>query len=141
MAIMPVLANQLLPLTVALSGIALAVGLAACPMQSLRLQHAFVLLSAATLVGILASFTRHKVRRSPYKRRVRLEFGIIPLALFWGFLLLTPEIPQVREGSARTQMTNDGKQIGLGMHSFYEMNKYLPTDIRDAADTPVLSCA
>ena len=36
-------------------------------------------------------------------------------------------------------MTNDGKQIGLGIQSFHDANKYLPTDIADAAGSPLLS--
>jgi uncharacterized protein DUF1559 len=140
MAILSFLANQLLPLTVALSGITLGVGLAACPMESLALQHAFVILSAITLLGLIASLVRHHLRRTPYERRVKLELGIIPLVLFWIFLVITyTDGSCVREASARTQMTNNGKQIGLAINSFDEGNKRLPRDMRNPVGTPLLS--
>jgi hypothetical protein len=137
MAVFSTLANQMLPLTTALSGITLAIGLCACPMQSLALQHAFVILSAVTVLGATASFAWHICRPTPYECRIKYEFGLIPLALFWGCLLIP--CSTVREAGARFMTTSNGKQIGLGMHSFHDANKHLPANICDVAGTPILS--
>ncbi len=140
MAILSFLANQLLPLTAALSGITLGIGLAACPMESLALQRAFVILSAVTLAGLIASLVRHNMRRTPYERRVKFEFGIIPLLLFWGFLIVSHAVfGGIRETGPRFMTTSNGKQIGLGVHSHHDEKGVLAADIRNQVGEPMLS--
>jgi hypothetical protein len=137
MAIFSAIANQLLPLTTALSGVTLAVGLCACPMYSLTLQHAFVFLSVVTVAGAAASFVWYVHRPVPYERRFKVGLGMIPFALFWGFLLSPCET--IREYSGRNLMASNGKNTGFAIHSFHDANRRLPGDIRDAANAPILS--
>jgi hypothetical protein len=137
MCVLSSLADRLPALTMCLCIVATLIGLFACPLESAGLQSAFRILSALTLPGVIGSFAWHMVRRTPYLRVVKIGYGIIPLLCFWLYLLSTYD--RIREASARTQMINNGKQIGLGAHSFDDVNKRLPSDVRNEVGLPLLS--
>jgi hypothetical protein len=61
------LANQILPATVVVSGITFGIGLAACPLRSSDVMHAFNVLSAVTALGVIASVFWYYKRRTPYQ--------------------------------------------------------------------------
>ncbi len=50
-----------------------------------------------------------------------------------GVALFMPAIQKVRETAARTQSTNNLKNLGLGFHAFHDVNKRLPFN---GSDTP-----
>ena len=53
--------------------------------------------------------------------------------------LLVPAVQKVREAAARTQSTNNLKQIGLGMQSFHDTNKRIPFNGINNSATPTMA--
>lgn len=132
------LAYGLLVLAIGLGWVTTLIGVCACPLESLALQRAFVYFSAATIVCALVAVDRLALLPTANRLVLGIVIGLLPLALFWLVLLAETAQPQIREASARTQMTNNGKQMGLALHSFHDEHKRLPLDVHNAGN-PKLS--
>lgn len=99
----------------------------------------FIALSVATFFAYFLVLFKKSAKEDALKRFSIAMLGVLPLAALWGLLLINTSDRISDRNYCRVQTHNNCKNIGLSLIPDDIAAKHVPTNIRDAAGTDLLS--